>query len=61
MSQKEIKQICRQYYSLRSNIKIHKIDLVNKTFTIRLGDCMADVPLPKVILRELLINNLLTK
>jgi hypothetical protein len=56
MSENEIKNWCRKEYNLNGNTKIRNIDIDKKQFTIRLGDCMADIPLPKSLVRQLKIN-----
>jgi hypothetical protein len=59
MSENEIKFWCRQEYNIRQNTKIRNIDYEKGLFTIKLGDCMADLPFPKSLIRELKINKLL--
>lgn len=59
ISDKDIKKICRKYYNLRGNVKIHKLNMKNNTFTIRIGDCFADIPIPKVINRILIIEKII--
>jgi len=56
MSQKEMSNWCRKEYNLNGNTKIRNIDIDKKQFTIRLGDCMANIPFPKSLVRELKIN-----
>lgn len=56
MSENEIKIWCRKEYSLSGNTKIRNIDIDKQQFTIRLGDCMADIPFPKSLIRELKLN-----
>jgi hypothetical protein len=59
MSQKEMSNWCRKEYNLNGNTKIRNIDIDKKQFTIRLGDCMADIPFPKSLVRELKLNMIL--
>jgi hypothetical protein len=56
MSENEIKNWCRRHYNLRGNVKIRSVDIYKQQFTIRLGDCMADIPFPKSLVRELKLN-----
>lgn len=58
MSENEIKNWCRNHYNLRGNVKIRSINIEKQQFTIRLGDCMADVPFPKSLIRELKLEKI---
>lgn len=59
MSENEIKTWCRKEYNINGNTKIRNVNIDKQQFTIRLGDCMADIPFPKSLIRELKINSLL--
>lgn len=58
MSEKEIKEWCRRGYNIRGNTKIRNIDYDKQLFTIKLGDCMADIPFPKSLIRELKLEKI---
>jgi hypothetical protein len=53
MSEKDIKQWCRSHYNLNGNTKIRKINMDKFQFVIRLGDCYAELPFPKSLIREI--------
>lgn len=58
MSENEIKTWCRKEYNINVNTKIRNVNIDKQQFTIRLGDCMADIPFPKSLIRELKLEKI---
>ena len=58
MCENEIKIWCRKEYNLNGNIKIRNVNTNKQQFTIRLGDCMVDIPFPKSLIRELKLEKI---
>ena len=58
MSENEIKTWRRKEYNINGNTKIRNVNIDKQQFTIRLGDCMADIPFPKSLIRELKLEKI---
>jgi hypothetical protein len=60
MSQIDIKKWIRSHFNLRGNQKVYLTD--NNTFWITMGDCSTmEIPFPKSLVRELLLESILKK